>query len=101
MTSDRDRIQPRLAAKYPQLRLGVYNQADHEYPSVFINSNDHICSMKWTEISISLEGQQKDACQEDQICTACSTLSRLVWARQPVKKLTGWALGYKGLQQPW
>ncbi len=92
-TSDGDHIQPRLAANYPQLHLGLTTEQSLRYPSVFINSYDRICSMKWSEISIFLEGQQKHGCQTDWICTAYSKLLNLcglVLVGLPVKMHSGW-----------
>lgn len=74
-TSDRDHIQPRLAANCPQLHFGFTTQQRLRYPSVFINSYDCICSMKGSEISISLEGQQRRGWRANWILTACSKLA--------------------------
>lgn len=104
MTSDRDHIQPRLAANYPQLHLGLTTKYSLRHPSVFINSYDRICSVKWSEI-LNISGQNY-GCQIDQICTAYSKLVLFMWfgvgwTAGTNARWMGWAEGYKGLQQPW
>lgn len=59
MTSDRDHIQPRLAANCPQLHLGFTTKLSLRHHSAFISGYDCICSRRRFDIRIFQDSPHK------------------------------------------